>query len=134
MCAEPTSLQRTWSVLLVDDDSAVLESLPPVLAGPQIEVVTAANYPEALEALARQQFDLVITDLRLEGQACRRGLDVVREAKRLQPQAAVVLMTSYGSGEVYGEALRRGAVECWQKSLTMLELLGRIRRLGIPVV
>lgn len=118
------------AVLIVDDDPAVRCGLGPVLETEGMVVSTAASLREAEGLLARTAFDLVITDLRLTGGGGREGLEVVSRARRALPGAVVVMFTAYGEQEVREDALRRGAVDLWEKSIPIPELLRRVRALG----
>ena len=123
----------TKSVLLVDDDLSVRLSLPPVLASSEVEVCTAASFEEAASMLEASTFDLVITDLRLSGTLELEGLELIERIKRRSPGSEVVLLTGFGSAELTTEAIKRGATETWEKSISIQEIVVRVRALGIPV-
>jgi DNA-binding NtrC family response regulator len=95
-------------ILAVDDDPASRELLRRVLAGVGHEVVTAASAAEALESLARQPAELVISDIRMP------DLDGVQLLERLlarAPEVPVILVTAFGDVEGAVEAIRRGAFD-----------------------
>jgi DNA-binding NtrC family response regulator len=121
------------TILIVDDEASVRESLAPILESEEVRVNEAASVAEAEQILKAQKFDLVITDLRLGGTRGTEGLDLITRIKELEPTTQVVLMTAFGSREVELEARRRGAADFWKKSILIPELISRVRALGIPI-
>jgi DNA-binding NtrC family response regulator len=95
-------------VLVVDDKENILKLFQLVLAGVEFEVKTADDGTRALGLLSAGEFDVVVTDIRMPG---ADGMTVLREAKRLQPDVEVVLMTAYGSVASAVEAMKAGAYD-----------------------
>lgn len=83
----------TRRVLLVDDDKPVLLTLKAVLELNGFEVATAASGTEAREKLKAQEYDVVITDIRMETEAA--GLDVLRLARAQKNHPATAILTAY---------------------------------------
>jgi DNA-binding response OmpR family regulator len=83
----------TRRVLLVDDDKPVLLTLKAVLELNGFEVDTAASGTEAREKLKAQEYDVVITDIRMETEAA--GLDVLRLARAQKNHPATAILTAY---------------------------------------
>jgi DNA-binding NtrC family response regulator len=121
------------TILIVDDEASVRESLTPILESEDVQVNSAASAEEAEVILKDHKFDLVITDLRLGGSMGTEGLDLISRVKELEPSTQVVLMTAFGSREVEMEARRRGAADFWKKSILIPDLISRVRALGIPI-
>jgi DNA-binding NtrC family response regulator len=117
------------SILIVDDEASVRESLVPVLESDEVTVSSAASVAEAEQILMKQKYDLVITDLRLGGTLGTEGLELITRIKELEPSTQVVLMTAYGSRDVELEARRRGASDFWKKSILIPDLVSRVRAL-----
>lgn len=80
-------------ILLVDDDATVLLTLKAVLELNQFEVQTAASAAEALEKLALGEFEMVITDSRMETDDA--GFHVIRAARQQRYDPATALLTAY---------------------------------------
>ena len=93
-------------ILVVDDDHNVGDCVEMLLLRRGHECVVTRTASQALEQIAGDEFDLVITDLRLPDAS---GLDVVAAAKQAHTETQVILMTSFSSVESAIEALRRGA-------------------------
>lgn len=83
----------TRRILLVDDDKPVLLTLKAVLELNGFEVDTAASGSEAREKLKAQEYDVVITDIRMETEAA--GLDVLRLARAQKNHPATAILTAY---------------------------------------
>ncbi len=80
-------------VLIVDDDAVVLSTLADVFRLRQFEVSTATCAREAIAILAERNFDLVITDMRMETPLA--GYDVIRAAKARSPKPLAVIVSAY---------------------------------------
>jgi two-component system response regulator PilR (NtrC family) len=114
------------AILVADDEPGVRESLAEVLRDASYDVTTAVDGSSALEALERQDFAVVITDLRMPG---ADGLDVLRRARSLAPQTAVVVMTAHSTIETAIEALRAGATDYILKPIIFDDILSKVERL-----
>jgi len=104
------------SVLLVEDDRNARRLMTLGLEEKGHVVTPCAGSGEALTALRRDRFDVVLTDLRMEGRDA--GLDVVRMSVREQPEARVLLVTAYASAETAVEALKQGAFDYLTKPVS----------------
>lgn len=82
-----------YSVLVVDDEPAIIFILRMLLEDAGFEVDAANSAKEAIGILGQKKFDAVVTDIRMETQSA--GFDVVREAKELQDPPIVVVMTAF---------------------------------------
>lgn len=94
------------SILLVDDEEAIRQSVGEILRLEGYEVVPVASGEEALAALPKHNFDLVLLDLKMPG---IDGIEVLHEINHLSPDTKVILLTAHGSMESAIEALRQGA-------------------------
>jgi len=113
------------SLLLVDDDRRVLESMADWLRGQGYDLDTAARYTDALECLRRKSYELVLCDVRLgDGD----GFDLLEQCRRNWPSAQVILLTGYGTPDGAIEAIRAGAFDYLTKPLIDEELLMAVER------
>ena len=113
-------------VLLVEDDRNARTMLARAIAKGGHEVETAASPDEARAHLQDGAFEVVITDLRMEGRDA--GLDVLDEVQRACPAARVMLLTAYASAETAVAAMRRGAFDYLAKPVSRQDLLLAIER------
>lgn len=82
-----------YRVLLVDDHAQVLRTLQQVFQARQYAVLTASSAAEAVEQMARNEFDLIVTDMRMETPTA--GFDVVRSAKTQPYKPVVVILSAF---------------------------------------
>jgi putative nucleotidyltransferase with HDIG domain len=95
-------------VLVVDDQAPILRFITAALAGHGCVTTTAGTAEQALELIARQPFDLVISDIKMPGLS---GLDLLRAVKTRQPETPVVLITGAPSVDSAVFGLRYGAYD-----------------------
>ncbi|MGD8328299.1 MAG: response regulator [Acidobacteriota bacterium] len=101
-------------ILVVDDDVVDREMVRRCLGEiDELEVVEAGNGDEALELMAQEQAEVVLTDLRMPGIT---GLELVERLAEEHPLAPVILMTSQGNEKIAVEALQAGATSYLPKS------------------
>ncbi len=108
----------TAKVLVVDNDAEMASLLARHLEREGRAVTIARSGAEAVAALGREEFDVVLTDVVMDDVD---GWAVLREAQRLQPQARVVLMTAFASLETAIEAIRHGAYDYLTKPFKLAQ-------------
>ncbi len=113
------------SILVVDDDAAMLRALQKVLTGEGATVATASWAAEIMERLDENQgrFDLIITDLRMP---ILNGQSVLRAVKAALPEVPVIVITAFGSPEKQAECRKEGAAAFLEKPLDTPQLLNAI--------
>ena len=112
------------SILVVDDDMYVTDSLRLILTDAGYQVSIAHRFAESNELLNSTRFDLVLTDLCLPDGT---GLDVITHVKN-GSDAEVILMTGHGSLDVTIEAIKRGAYYYLEKPYTLDRLHALVNR------
>src|SRR5574340_517023 len=110
-------------ILLVDDQKSLRRSLSLMLEGAGFATEEAENGEEALHYLATHKYDLVITDLRMDGMS---GIDLLREIKQSNPKLPVILITAYGSIDSAVDAMRLGAFDYLTKPFREQDILEKI--------
>jgi NtrC-family two-component system response regulator AlgB len=108
-------MDSAWSVLVVDDDPGIRQSMRLCLESDNARVLGVGTPVAALEILERTQFDLVFLDLWLGAES---GLTVLPEILRRQPGISVIVITAYASFESAVKAMRLGAVDYLPKPFT----------------
>ena len=99
--------QQENSVLIVEDEVIVRESLKDWF-NDYYKVVTAETGEEALELIGKQDFDIMLLDVRLPGIS---GIRVLRQVMELKPYIKPIVITAYPSVELAVEAMKLGAVD-----------------------
>ena len=115
----------TPRILLIEDNAGLAANLRDVLVDEGFKVTLCTRGDEGLRRAGQEEFDVVLTDLRLPGLG---GLELVRTLHEAQPRLPVVLMTAHGTIETAIEATKLGAYDYLQKPFEMPELIGLLHR------
>jgi DNA-binding NtrC family response regulator len=99
-------MQNDIRVLVVDDERIAVKNLEHILKKEGYTVVGTGSGATALRLLEEQQFDVVLTDLKMEKVD---GLQVMKKCREQQPDAEVVVITGYATLESAVEAMKKGA-------------------------
>ena len=113
------------TVLIVDDDADLAESLADVLELKEHSVVTASNSEQASRLLDQMTPGIVLLDVRLGSEA---GLDLLPDIRQRQPLVPIVIMTAHASADTAIQALQRGAFDYLKKPFQIPDLLATIDR------
>ncbi|MBN1478043.1 sigma-54-dependent Fis family transcriptional regulator [Candidatus Sumerlaeota bacterium] len=115
------------SILIVDDEEKLARILQRSLQGAGLDAEAVTDAPQALEALDRRPFDVVLTDLKMPGMD---GIELLERVRRQSPSTDVVMMTAYASTETAIEAMKKGAYDYLIKPFPVDELMLLLNRLG----
>jgi signal transduction histidine kinase len=115
----------TGSLLVVDDEESVAVTMGAILQLDGYEVAIATSGADAFRKLHESEFDLVLTDLRLDD---TDGLSIVSEVCRVQPDTVSIILTGYASLESAIKALREGAYDYLIKPCDVDELRAVVAR------
>ncbi len=116
---------KLHKILVVDDDLKMCELLSDILNGEGYSVTTSGNSLKALKILKEEEFDVLLTDLKMKGMD---GIDLLDEAKQVAPLTPVIIMTAFGTIETAIKAMKMGAYDYVLKSDQMDELILVLRR------
>ena len=115
----------TPKILVVDNEPEMVNLLQGHLAGEGWAVAAATSGADALAALERDDYDVILTDLVMDGVD---GLELLRAAQQREPAPRVVLITAFGSLESAIEAIRLGAYDYITKPFRMDQASVAVRR------
>lgn len=107
-------------ILVVDDEPQILGFLRDLFRSSGWEVQTASSGSEGVDLLERERFDVLLTDLKMPGPD---GIELLRTAKKIQPETEVVMMTGYATVDTAIEAMRAGAFHYLTKPFKGEEVL-----------
>ncbi len=113
-----------FNVLIVDDEEDFLETIIKRLNKRQVDASGARSGEEALELLKEKTFDVVILDIKMPGGM--DGIEALREIKKIQPLAEVILLTGHASVETSIEGMKLGAFDYLLKPIKLDDLLNKI--------
>ena len=116
------------SILIVDDDEGMVETLADILAARHYEVATARSGETALAHTRTRAVDVVLMDIRMPG---INGVQALQAMKQTSPEIKVIMMTAFTRDELVAEAQRATAVAIVPKPLDLgyvLDLVDRVAR------
>ncbi|RLA90743.1 MAG: endopeptidase La [Deltaproteobacteria bacterium] len=113
-------------VLVVDDEEIARQNLEYILRKEGHQVSTAANGEEALDQVKSHDFDLVLTDLKMDRVD---GLQLLESVKRLSPHTEIIMVTGYATVSTAVDALRKGAAHYLSKPIKLDELRETVREI-----
>ncbi len=118
------ALTEKASILIVDDEETAVDNLAHVCRKQGYEVTTRTSGAGAVDALEKERFDLVLTDLQMEKVD---GMAVLKRAKELDPEVAVVLITGYATVDSAVAAMKAGAFHYIAKPFRLDEVREVVR-------
>ncbi len=113
------------SLLIVDDDIEMTDSLCDILEDSGYDVEVAADGFKAMERVKARAFDAILMDIKMPG---INGVKTYKEIKVIRPEAAVMMMTAYSVEDLVAEALKEGAYGVMYKPLDIPKVVEFIER------
>lgn len=114
------------SILIVDDEKSIRDSLKMVLDDEGFETKTAADGEDALELIKQNSFDIIISDIKMPKLG---GIELMSKASEFLPESFFIIMTAYASVDTAIDALRRGAYDYLLKPVELDDVIIRVKRL-----
>ena len=111
----------SFRVLVVDDEKAFVETLVNRLNKRDIDSTGVLSGEEALEVMEKKLFDVIILDIKMPGGM--DGIEALREMKKIQPLAEVILLTGHASVETSIEGMKLGAFDYLLKPIKLEDLM-----------
>ena len=115
----------TRRMLIIDDETLVLESCRKVFEAEAYDVVCTTSPKEGLRLASDTQFDVILCDWKMPG---FNGMDVVEELDRRTPESAMVMISGYPAVERATEAMKRGAMDYVSKPFKPEEIIDVVNR------
>ena len=113
-----------FKMLVVDDELDFLETIVNRLKKRDINAVGVPSGEKALELINKEPFDVVILDIKLSGGM--DGIETLREIKKIQPTAEVILLTGHAEVETAIEGKKLGAYDYLLKPIKLEELMTKV--------
>ena len=117
--------EKGHRILVVDDDVEMCRMVSDILKGEGFSVVAVHDSLEAAKLLRKEEFDVMVTDLKMKG---LKGLDLLEEANKVAPLTPVIIITAFGTIESAIKAMKMGAYDYITKPFKMDELVLTVRK------
>jgi len=124
MITKPVHPVAPIRILLVDDEICYVNVLANRLSKRNILAAKAFSGTEAIQALRKEDFDVIILDLKLEDMD---GIEVLKILKKMDPTVNVIMLTGHGSEEAAKDGIKEGAYDYLTKPCELDELIEKIR-------
>jgi DNA-binding NtrC family response regulator len=111
--------QQKTSILVLDDETIVLKRLRPALEKAGYEVEVFSRSQEALERVMQKDFDIVITDLKMQG---LDGMQFLTMVKERSPTTEVIVITGFATMETAKESFKKGVFDFLAKPFKLGEI------------
>lgn len=112
------------NILVIDDERAIRNTLKEILEYEKYSVEVAENGPEGLEKIKLNNFDIVLCDIKMPDMD---GIEVLKEIKKLETEAQVLMISGHGNIDTAVDAIKQGAFDFIEKPLDLNRLLITIR-------
>src|SRR4030065_2251292 len=117
--------QGKHHLLVVDYEEVIREGMRRILSAEGYRVETSASGRAAIEKIQEQDFDVVITDLKMPGMD---GIEVLKTIKILQPDVPVIIITGYSTVDTAVEAMKSGAFDYIAKPFTSSLIIDKVQK------
>src|ERR1700730_4362426 len=118
-------MEQGSNVLVVDDEIQICRFVEAVLSARVAKFRWATRVRDALQILKSEPFDVLLTDLHLNGS---NGLDLIQSSLRIQPDLAAIVITGFGTLDSAVEAMRHGVRDYVVKPINSQHLLAALDR------
>jgi len=115
----------TGRILIVDDEKGQRDILEAILTREGYRAIAVPGAREALERLGHEEYDLVLTDLKMQGMS---GMELMGHLLKQNPQQCIIMMTAHGTVDSAVEAMKKGAFDYLEKPLDRENLLMTLQR------
>jgi len=115
------------NVLVADDLRSLRLTLGGILEDRGYQVVTVENGYQAIEVARKTRFDAILMDIKMPG---INGVQTFKEIRKIDPTAAVIMMTAYSVEDLVKEALEEGAYACVYKPFDMDMVIGLVEEIA----
>lgn len=119
------TISQKTSILILDDEPIVSKRLKPSLDKNGYEVETFVRSVDAMSRIRERDFDIIITDLKMEG---INGMEFLTEAKRRSPATEVIVITGFATMETAKQSFSKGVFDFLAKPFKLGEILEVIRK------
>jgi len=119
------SNEEKMSILVLDDEAIVLKRLKPALEKAGYEVEAFSRSSDASSRIMEREFDIVVTDLKMEG---LDGMQFLTQVKEHSPKTEVVVITGFATMDTAKESFKKGVFDFLAKPFKLGEILETVKK------
>ncbi|MBF0457730.1 MAG: response regulator [Nitrospirae bacterium] len=122
-------MERKCRLMVVDDETIVCKRLKQIMEKAGYEVAVFGDGAEAIEVMGRTTFDIIVTDMRMDGM--EDGMRLLEAAREKNPAAKVIILTGFAETEMVREAFRKGVFDVISKPVeidSIKRVIGRAEK------
>lgn len=123
-------VRNKLKILVLDDEPIVCKRLKPALEKLGYEVDAFTRSFEAMQQLGQTQYDIIITDLKMEGMD---GMRFLQEAKKMAPQTEVIVITGFATMETAKQSFQKGVFDFIAKPFKLSEIQDVVNRAAAKI-
>jgi len=123
-------MDHKLNIMVVDDEAIVGKRLKPTLERDGYEVETYGNGTSALDRIGQKDFDIIVTDVRMDDVD---GMQILEHVKRHSPRTKVIIITGYATVDLAREALVKGAFDFIAKPFKPADLRVIIEKAAVDL-
>ena len=117
---------KKLQILILDDEPIVCKRLKPAFLKAGYDVETFTDSAHAMERTLEKNFDIVITDLKMEGMS---GMEFLSEVKKRSPRTEVIVITGFATMEAHKESMQKGVFNFVAKPFKLTDILDMVTQL-----
>ncbi len=125
--AKSNNGSERMQVLILDDEPIVCKRLRPAFQKAGYEVETFTDSASAMARIEQKRYDVVITDLKMQG---TDGMKLLTRVKEIWPETHVIVITGFATPETAKESFTKGAFDFVAKPFKLSDILDTVRRLS----
>jgi DNA-binding NtrC family response regulator len=118
-------MTKPWTILVVDDDAPMRDMLVSLVEEAGYQAAAAGSADEAVERAREQEYDAILSDIRMPG---KDGIQLIGELREVRPDTPVILMTAFGTIDSAVDAMRAGAFDYVTKPFKRDAILAVLER------
>ncbi len=118
-------INKKLSVLIVDDDVDLGDSLLDILEAKGYDVTYVSSGNKAISKIEEKKYDVIFMDIRMPGM---NGVETFRRVKELSPLSSVVMITAYAEDDLVDQAREEGSLQILSKPLDINKIIGFLKK------
>lgn len=119
-------MENKTSILIVDDDPGMTETMFDILNETGYDVAVAEDGYKAIDMIKKRPYDIALMDIRMPG---INGVETFVKVKSISPSTIVIMMTAYSLESLIDEAMRKHAYTCLYKPLNMDKVIALLEEI-----